>query len=80
MSEVSFLEQVVKRRSERHGVDDEVAVVGECEDDHFEELAIASRTDHQHLGRISLGVHVHDNQRMLDGIDHLVGSDAVPTR
>ena len=51
----------MKRRSERHGVDDEVAVVGECEDDHFEE-------------------HVHDNQRMLDGMDQLVGSDAVPTR
>ena len=61
MSEVSFREQVVKRRSERHGVDDEVAVVGECEDDHFEE-------------------HVHDNQRMLDGMDHLVRGDAVSTR
>ena len=42
-------------------MDGELAVVGECEDDHFEE-------------------HVHDNQRMLDGMDQLVGSDAVPTR
>ena len=36
-------EQVVKRRSKGHGVDDKFAVVGEGQDDHFKELAIAAR-------------------------------------
>ena len=45
----------------------------------FEELAIAARTDHHHLGRISVGIHVHDDESVFDGMDHLVVSDAVPT-
>jgi hypothetical protein len=62
MSKVSLREQVVKRRPKGHSVDDKLAVVGEGQHDHFEELAIAARTDYQHLGRISVGVHVDDDQ------------------
>ena len=61
-------------------MDDKFAVVGEGQDDHFEKLAIAARTDHQHLRRISVGVHVDDDQRMLDSVDRFVRSDAVSAR
>ena len=73
-------EQVVKRRPKGHGVDDKFAVVGERQDDHFEELAIVARTDHEHLRRISAGVHVDDDGRMVDGVDHFVCGDAVSSR
>ena len=69
----------MKRRTKGHGVDDKFAVVGEGQDDHFEELAIAVRTDYQHLGRICVGVHVDDDQRMFDSVDHLVRGDPVAT-
>jgi hydroxymethylglutaryl-CoA reductase len=61
-------------------VDDELAVAGECQDDHFEELAIAARTNHRHLRRISIRVHVHDNRRMLDCVEHGLTGDAMSTR
>ena len=70
----------MKRWPKGHRVDDEFAIVGEGQDDHFEELPVAARTDHQHLRRISVGVHVNDDQRMVDGVDHFVDSDAVSTR
>ena len=70
----------MERRPQPHCVDDEPALVGEREDDHFEEPAIATRADHQQLGRVSIGVHVHDNQRVLDGMDDLLGIDAVSIR
>ena len=41
-------------------------------DDRFEELAVAAWTDHEHLWRISVGVHVDDDQRMVDSVDDLV--------
>ena len=69
----------MKRRPEGHGVDHKLAVVGEGQDDDFEELAIGARTDHQHLRRISVGVHVDDDQRMFDSVDHLVRGDPVST-
>ena len=65
-------EQVVKRWAERHGVDDKLAVIGQGQDDHFKELAIAARTDHKHLRRISVWIHVDDDQRMVDGVDNVV--------
>jgi hypothetical protein len=80
MSKVSFREQVVERGPKRHGMDDKLTVAGESEDDHFEELAIAARTNHQDLRRVRIGVHVHDDQRMLNGIDHLVAINAMSTR
>jgi hypothetical protein len=61
------------------GVDDEWAVVGECEVNHFEELAIASRTDHQHFGRVCIGVHIHDHECVLSSVCDLVGRDPMPT-
>ena len=69
-------EQVVKRRTECHRVDDKFAVAYEGQDDHFEELAVAARTDHEYLRRISVGVHVDEDQRMVDGVDHVVCGDA----
>ena len=70
----------MKRWAERHGVDDKFAVVGEGQDDHFEELAIAARTDHEHLRRISVGVHVDDDQRMVDSVGDLARGDAMSIR
>ena len=68
----------MERRPEPHRGDDELAIVGKGENDHFEKLAIAASTDDQHFRRIGIGVHVRDNQRMLDGMDHLVR--AMPCR
>ena len=72
-------EQVVKRWTERHGVDDKFAIACEGQDDDFAELAIGARTAHQHLRRISVGVHVDDDQRMFDSVDHLIRGDPVST-
>jgi hypothetical protein len=77
MSEISVWEQVVKRWSKRHGVNDEHSVVGKSEDDDFEELPIAARTDHQDLGRISVGVHVDDDHCMVDGVEYVSGANAM---
>ena len=67
----------MKHWAERHGVDDKFTVVCEGKDDHFEELAVAARTDHEDLRRISVGVHVDDDQRVVDGVGHVVCGDAV---
>ncbi len=61
-------------------MDDKIAVVGEGQDEHFEELAVAARTDHEHLGRVSVWVHVDDDQRVLDGVDYISRRDAVSAR
>ena len=67
----------MKRWTERHGVDDKFAIACEGQDDHFEELAVAARTDHEDLRRISVGVHIDEDQCMVDGVGHVVGGDAV---
>ncbi len=66
----------MKSWSKLHGVDDELAFAGQFEDDHFEELAIAARTDHQHL-RVSVGVHVDDDQGVVDSVQDLYGRNTV---
>ena len=73
-------EQVVKRWAERHGVDDKFAVVDEGQNDHFEELAVAARTDHEHFRRIGVGVHIDEDQRVVDRMGHVVCGDAVSGR
>ena len=70
----------MKRGPKCHGVDDKFAVVGQGQDDHLKELAIAARADHEQLRRISVGVHVDHDQRMVDSVDHVVRGDAVSTR
>ena len=70
----------MKRGPKGHGVDDKFAVVGQGQDDHFKELAIAAGADHEHLRRISVGVHVDDDKCMFDSVDHVVRCDAVSTR
>jgi hypothetical protein len=80
MSEVSLREQVVKRWPKCHGVDDKFAVVCEGQNDHFKELAIRARTDHEHFRGISVGVHVDDDKRVVDSVDDLVWCDAVSAR
>ena len=61
-------------------MDDKFTVVGEGQDDHFEELAVAARTDDEHLRRISVGVHIDDDERMVDSVDDVFNGDAVSTR
>ena len=70
----------MKRGPKGHGVDDKFAVVGQGKDDHFKELAITARADHEHLRRISVGIHVDDDKHMVDSVDHVVRGDAMSTR
>lgn len=54
-------------------MDDELAVAGNGEDDHFEQLPVVSRSNHWELRRVGVGIHVHDHQGILDGLENLVG-------
>ena len=66
----------MKRWAERHSVDDKFASARDA-DDHFEELAVAARTDHEHFRRISVGVHIDEDQRVVDRRGHVDCGDAV---
>ena len=73
-------EQVVKRWPKGHSVDDKFAVVGERQDDHFKELAIAARDRSRAPSADLRRVHADDDVRMVDGVDDLFCGDAVSSR
>ena len=58
-------------------MDDEFAVTDEGEDDHFEQLPIVSRSNHQYLRRVGVRIHVYDHQGVLDGVKYFTERNTV---
>ena len=67
----------MERGAKRHGVNRQKPILCENEDDHFEQVPSSVWADDQFLGRIAVGIEIHDNKRVIgDGTDVSVG-DAV---
>lgn len=64
---------------QRHGVDRQPPVVGEFENDHFEQVARSVGADHEQLRRVVMLVHVDDNDRVVDDVLNRGVIDAMAT-
>ena len=71
---------------QRHGVDRQPPaasrqppVVGEFENDHFEQVACSVGADHEQLRRVVMLVHVDDNDRVVDDVLNRGVIDAMAT-
>src|SRR5438132_11911885 len=73
-------EQVVEGGTKRHCVDHQESILGEDEDDHFEKVACEIWPDGQLLGRIAVGVEVHDDQGVIGSVTDVLLTDPVSPR
>ena len=53
---------------QRHGVDRQQSLVGEFENDHFEQAACGVGADHQQFRWVVMLVHVDDDDRVIDDV------------
>jgi hypothetical protein len=68
---------MVERWSEGHGVDGEEPFTGQFQDHDLEEVAGGVGPDDQYLGRVGIGVDVHDDQGVVDGVADIEIRDPV---
>ena len=60
-------------------MDRQEPIIGQNQDDHFEQVSGLVRADGQFPGRIAVGIEVDDNQRVTRGVTDVSVRDAVPS-